>query len=274
MTAAAPYDLHGSLSLAGSQVFATRRASALSGSISKLPLGGTSIRRCQCSATTETQYPVKSFSAAARPVAAGPAPRPGPWARATAGTARATHNASAARQTLTRRPPLPLPPSTALDSRRYESPCFRSRPGSPPTMMRSPNLRVVRVHGILRPDNCVLETHSRVHTSVFRFIRDFEPHYEWGFRHTNSFTTPRPRHVFRARRPPLNVVVREEPPAPARKTRLATRTLSPLRVMTTSLRGFIDPSTNISVPGPVFLPNRGRVARRPLRLPVWRVDHA
>ena len=65
MIAAAPYPLHCSSpagSFAGSQVLAIRRASGFSGSIANSPLGGTSMRRCQCSATTDTQLPVRSFA--------------------------------------------------------------------------------------------------------------------------------------------------------------------------------------------------------------------
>jgi hypothetical protein len=58
MMVGAPYDRHASpaaSSFAGSHVFVIRRASALTGSIVTSPFGGTIMRRCQCSATTDTQ---------------------------------------------------------------------------------------------------------------------------------------------------------------------------------------------------------------------------
>src|SRR5688572_26522692 len=76
MMAAAPYDLHASAagSFAGSHELAIFRASGLAGIIEKSPRGGTIIRRCQCSVTTETQVPVRSLGAPARPVGGGPPP--------------------------------------------------------------------------------------------------------------------------------------------------------------------------------------------------------
>src|SRR5918996_4040126 len=83
MMAAAPYDLHASAagSFAGSHDAAIFRASGLAGIIETSPRGGTIIRRCQCSVTTDTQVPVKSLGAPARPVGGGPPARPPrPWA--------------------------------------------------------------------------------------------------------------------------------------------------------------------------------------------------
>src|SRR5687767_13005155 len=83
MIAAAPYDLHASAagSFAGSQALRNLRASGLAGIIETSPRGGTIIRRCQCSVTTDTQVPVRSLGAPARPVGGGPPARPPrPWA--------------------------------------------------------------------------------------------------------------------------------------------------------------------------------------------------
>ena len=61
------------------------------------PLGGTSIRRCQCSVTIDTQYPVRFLGADARAVGGGPAgaPRPRPCPCASASCATTSPNASA-----------------------------------------------------------------------------------------------------------------------------------------------------------------------------------
>src|SRR5687767_1254869 len=88
MIAAAPYDLQASPagSFAGSQALAILRASGFAGIIEKSPRGGTIMRRCQCSVTTETQVPVRSLGAPGRPVGGGPPARPPrPWAIASPG---------------------------------------------------------------------------------------------------------------------------------------------------------------------------------------------
>src|SRR5688572_26173302 len=114
MIAAAPYDLQASPagSFAGSQALAILRASGFAGIIEKSPRGGTIMRRCQCSVTTETQVPVRSLGAAARPVGGGPPPArpPRPWADATPEAAMTTMSA-AERGTQARRMLLdPAPP--------------------------------------------------------------------------------------------------------------------------------------------------------------------
>src|ERR1700733_5411401 len=80
--AAAPYALHcppEDSSFAGSHAWAALRPSALSGTDSASPLGGTVMRERQSSVTSETQYPVRSTGAAARGVGGGPGggPKPG-----------------------------------------------------------------------------------------------------------------------------------------------------------------------------------------------------
>src|SRR5688572_9931215 len=127
MMVAAPYDLHASAagSLAGSQLPAIFLASGLAGIIETSPRGGTIIRRCQCSVTTDTQVPVRSLGAPARPVGGGPPARPPrPWAArspAPVASISAANRGSQARRMLLD----PAPPREAvarpLDARDQQS---------------------------------------------------------------------------------------------------------------------------------------------------------
>src|SRR5688572_14259112 len=127
MMVAAPYDLHASAagSFAGSQLPAIFLASGLAGIIEKSPRGGTIIRRCQCSVTTDTQVPVRSFGAPARPLGGGPPARP-PRPCAKAGPEAMRTISAAVRGTQARRMLLdPAPPRESvarpLDARNQQA---------------------------------------------------------------------------------------------------------------------------------------------------------
>src|SRR5687768_14034097 len=117
MMVAAPYDLHASAagSFAGSQLPAIFLASGLAGIIETSPRGGTIIRRCQCSVTTDTQVPVRSLGAPPRPVGGGPPPARPPRAWADAMPEAATRIRTTKSRTRERRILLdPAPPLEAV----------------------------------------------------------------------------------------------------------------------------------------------------------------